>query len=64
MDGQGWFRSQITDTEYIEIEEFSVNGEMAPVRWFRQGDREFNGKYVVEVIYAEDDNPKTDELTF
>lgn len=34
-----------------KIEEFTVNGEMALVRWFRQGQREFNGKYVIEIRY-------------
>jgi len=31
------------------IETFTVNGEMAPVVWFRQGCKEWNGKYVIEV---------------
>lgn len=34
-----------------EITEFTVNGEMAPVKWFRQGNKEWNGKYVIEVEY-------------
>ena len=34
-----------------EIEPFLVNGEMAHVTWYRQGDREFNGKYVIEIQY-------------
>lgn len=33
------------------IEMFTVNGEMAPVTWYRQGNREWNGKYVIEVEY-------------
>ncbi len=32
------------------IEEFEVNGEMAPVTWYRQKDgMEYNGKYVVAI---------------
>lgn len=27
------------------------NGEMAPVIWYRQGNREYNGKYVREITY-------------
>ena len=34
-----------------DIERFEKNGEMAPVEWFRQLDREFNGKYVIEIQY-------------
>jgi hypothetical protein len=33
------------------IEIFSVNGEMALVFWYRCGNSEYNGKYVVEVEY-------------
>lgn len=33
------------------IEAFEVNGEVAPVTWYRQGKREFNGKYVLEIEY-------------
>lgn len=34
-----------------EIKAFSVNGEMASVTWYRQGNREFNGKFVIEIEY-------------
>jgi len=34
------------------IETFTVNGEMAPVTWYRRGDQEWNGKYVIEVNYS------------
>lgn len=34
-----------------EITMFQVNGEMALVNWYRQGNREFNGKYVIEIDY-------------
>lgn len=42
------------ETEWIDIdepiEEFEVNGEMAPVKWYRQKDGcEYNGKYVVAI---------------
>ena len=33
------------------IEEFLVNGEMASIKWFRQGKQEFNGKYVIRIEY-------------
>jgi hypothetical protein len=36
-----------------EIDTFLVNGEMAHVKWFRQGNSEFNGKYVVEIGYED-----------
>jgi len=48
IDGQGWFT--IDDGE--KIEPFLVNGEMASVTWFRQGTREYNGKYVVAIEYV------------
>jgi len=46
IDGQGWFYAKDED-----IVEFKVNGEMGFVSWYRQGDKEFNGKYVVEIVY-------------
>lgn len=33
------------------IEVFTVNGEMAAINWYRQGDKEWNGKYVVQIEY-------------
>ena len=36
-----------------EITTFLVNGEMAHVVWFQQGNKEFNGKYVIEIEYQE-----------
>ena len=39
-----------------EIETFLVNGEMASITWYRQGNREINGKFVIEVLYS--DQPK------
>jgi hypothetical protein len=36
-----------------DIVEFTENGEMALVKWYRQQatGREFNGKYVIEIKY-------------
>ena len=31
------------------IEIIHVNGEMAMVNWFRKGNEEYNGKYVISV---------------
>lgn len=49
------------ETTWIEVEEpieiFTKNGEMAPVEWYRQGNREFNGKYVIEVEYFNTPTP-------
>lgn len=38
-------------TEELPIENFAVNGEMALVDWYRQGNEEINGKYVISKIY-------------
>jgi hypothetical protein len=35
------------------IEEFTVNGEMALVKWYRIGNQEYNGKYVIAIEYHE-----------
>ena len=37
--------------DYTPIEVFMVNGEMAEVAWYRQGNKEFNGKYVIVIEY-------------
>ena len=34
-----------------EITPFEVNGEMAPVIWYRQKNVEINGKYVIRIDY-------------
>ena len=34
-----------------EIKRFEKKGEMAYVEWFRKGNREFNGRYVSEVMF-------------
>ena len=43
------------ETTWITVEEpierFTVNGEMALVSWYRQGKKEWNGKFVIEVEY-------------
>jgi hypothetical protein len=49
VDQIGWVGNMNGD-----IEPFLVNGEMAHVTWYRQGSREFNGKYVIEIGYGED----------
>ena len=45
--------SFLLDSKNGKIKKFSVNGEMAPVVWFRQGNQEINGKYVEMVIYED-----------
>ncbi len=40
-----------------EITLFEVNGEMASVSWFRQGDVEVNGKFVERIDYYNDESP-------
>lgn len=39
----------VVSTESEPITIFSVNGEMAPVPWFRKGNTDYNGKYVISV---------------
>ena len=34
-----------------KIERFAVNGEMGMIAWYRQGNKEINGKYVTEIRY-------------
>lgn len=46
VDEIGWIYA---DNEKIDC--FTVNGEMALVFWYRKGNCEFNGKYVVMVRY-------------
>ena len=41
----------IGSEEEQPIEEFLVNGEMASIKWFRKGNQEFNGKYVIRIEY-------------
>ena len=48
VDGQGWVYSK--DNEITEI---FKNGEMALVSWYEQGNREYNGKYVLIVEYED-----------
>jgi len=47
VDQYGWIYSGREG----QIEEFFVAGEMANVKWFRKGNQEYNGKYVVVVEY-------------
>ena len=52
VENIGWIYSLESDNhDYIEV--FFVNGEMALVPWYKKGNREFNGKYVVEVQYED-----------
>lgn len=60
VEGQGWFHGekQIDNLEkgtyhmvQTPITEITKNGEMAPIIWYRQGDNEFNSKYVIQVVY-------------
>ena len=55
VENIGWVRSQVQDRigrdVIVPIEVFPVNGEMAFVNWYRQGEMEYNGKYVVAVEY-------------
>ena len=44
----------IYSEEEIPIEIIQKNGEMAPVDWFKKGNKEYNGKYVLEIEYFED----------
>ena len=49
VEDQGWFYSKDG-----KIEEFTVNGEMALITWYKQvlpsgHERRFNGKYVIQV---------------
>lgn len=48
IDGAGWLYSR-----HGEIESFTKHGEMAEVEWFRQGNIEVNGKYVIKVEFEE-----------
>lgn len=45
--GSGWKNADDNNP----IVEISKNGEMASVPWYKQGDTEWNGKYVVEINY-------------
>ena len=49
VEGQGYIYSK--ENEPIEV--FHENGEMALVKWYRKGNREFNGKYVIQIEYED-----------
>lgn len=40
---------RIDATPDYPIEIIHVNGEMAPINWFKSGNEEYNGKYVISV---------------
>jgi hypothetical protein len=46
----GWDRL-IVSTEDEPISLVWENGEMAAVAWYKKGDTEYNGKYVVAINY-------------
>lgn len=48
IDGIGEITSK-NNTEPITV--FLENGEMAHVKWYRQGKNEYNGKYVIRITY-------------
>ena len=66
VDPVGWVSRYTTNSfthEVLDngkIEHFTKNGEMALVDWYRQGDREYNGKYVTTIEYYEDNKTKAD----
>lgn len=50
----GWVYSGFTDNtddDDSRIEVFFIIGEMALVPWYRKGKHEFNGKYVIQIVY-------------
>jgi len=47
VENIGW----VTATKEEPIEYFGVNGEMSVVPWYKQGNKEYNGKYVVMIEY-------------
>ena len=61
VDEIGWiedYEDKVTGKKWYEedtkIHTFTVNGEMALVTWYRQGNREFNGKFVKAIEYRND----------
>jgi hypothetical protein len=56
VDQIGWIYSSFSDNQVggsgnEPIEVFTVNGEMAPIVWYKKGNNEFNGKYVIQIVY-------------
>jgi len=47
IDGIGW----ITATKEEPIKFIQVAGEMSNVFWLQQGNKDYNGKYVVTIEY-------------
>ena len=52
VDDIGWVYAMKDGVITDPIIPFFVNGEMASITWYRQGNREFNGKYVIEIRYV------------
>lgn len=55
VDGCGHINREPSrwEAEPVPIKEIKKNGEMAEVIWYRRGNTEYNGKYVIKVEYAE-----------
>jgi len=51
VDGVGQVYRSFKKEVPEEIVVIKKNGEMAEVDWYRQGNIEWNGKYVIEVEY-------------
>lgn len=52
VDGYGWVYAEATGGAPAgEITIIKVNGEMAHVNWYKKLNEEYNGKYVVVVVY-------------
>ena len=56
IDGQGWIYS-----EDGEIRRFGADNGTAFIEWFRQGNKEYNGKYVIIVEFKDDNERQEDE---
>lgn len=52
VEGQGW----VSSDSYGQIEVFMENGEMAQIKWYRKGNKEYNGKYVIQINYEGEPN--------
>jgi len=49
VEGIGYKRSE----EDNPIKIFFESGELAAVKWFRRGNQEWSGKYVIEINYKD-----------
>ncbi|MGD9276325.1 MAG: hypothetical protein PVJ67_04080 [Candidatus Pacearchaeota archaeon] len=53
VDGVGQIYRSYAKEVPEDIEVIKKNGEMAEVDWYKQGNMEWNGKYVIEVEYID-----------